>query len=93
MVAQLTKLAGLGNHLWIEVDGHAVRPIFDGGRDEGPHISAVQRVRFPNFGPMAAALASGVARAALVFDHPHYSHRQELGAAVCRALAKDLQEP
>ena len=56
----------------------------------GSRISAVQYVRFP-VGPEAAALlAEAKVHAALVIDHPNYTHRLALTEGMCRSLAKDL---
>jgi hypothetical protein len=58
----------------------------EGGRDDGQRIAAVQYIRFPV--PDLAAFQKGPA--ALVVDHPAYTHRQELSDAVRRSLAQDL---
>ena len=83
--AQLTRLTGLGDHLWLEVNGTRSRGSMEGGRDDGQRVAAVQYVRFP---VEAAALQKGLA--ALVVDHPSYMHRQELPEAVRKSLAQDL---
>jgi hypothetical protein len=84
--AALTRLTGLGEHLWLEVKGARSRGSMEGGRDDGQRVSAVQYVRFPVSDP--AALQKGPA--ALLVDHPSYTYRQELSEAVRKSLAQDL---
>jgi hypothetical protein len=83
---ELARLTGLGDHLWLETSGKRSRAAMEGGRDDGKRISAVQYVRFP--ARDAAALQKGPA--ALIVDHPAYTHRQELSDGVRRSLAQDL---
>jgi len=83
--AQLAKLVGLGRHLWLEQGGVRIAGDLEGGRDDGTKIAAVQYLRFPV--PDAQALLK---QAALVVDHPAYSHRLELSLATRRSLAQDL---
>ena len=82
---ELARLTGLGDHLWLEVAGHRSRGSMEVGRDDGERVAAVQYVRFPVHD--AAALREGPA--ALVIDHPSYTHRQELPEAVRKSLAQD----
>ena len=84
--AQLAGLTGLGDHLWLEVAGSRSRARMEDGRDDGRRIAAVQYVRFPV--PDLSALRQGPA--ALVVDHPAYTHRQELSEAARKSLAQDL---
>ena len=84
--AQLARLSGLGDHLWLELDGERLRGQMEGGRDDGNRVSAVQYVRFPV--PDREKLVKGPA--ALVIDHPAYAHRQALADATRRSLAQDL---
>ena len=84
--AQLARLTGLGDHLWLEVSGSRSRARMEVGRDDGQRIAAVQYVRFPVAD--LAALRQGPA--ALVVDHAAYTHRQELSEASRKSLAQDL---
>jgi hypothetical protein len=84
--AALARLTGLGDHLWLETAGRRNRGAMEGGRDDGKRVSAVQYVRFPV--PDAAAFREGPA--AIVIDHPAYTHRQELSDATRAELARDL---
>ena len=84
--AALARLTGLGDHLWLEIAGHRTRGTMEGGRDDGQRVSAVQYVRFP----VSDATVLQKGPAAIVIDHPAYTHRQELPEAVRAALARDL---
>ena len=85
--AELSKLYGLGRHLWLEVGGRRLRGEMEAGREEPARgAAAVQYLRFKV--PDAQALLKGPA--ALVVDHPAYSHRVELTDATRRSLSQDL---
>ena len=84
--AELARLSGLGDHLWLEVGGERLSAEMEGGRDDGKRVAAVQYVRFPVSD--RAKLLKGPA--ALVIDHPAYSHRQPLSDGARRSLAQDL---
>jgi hypothetical protein len=84
--AQLARLSGLGEHVWLEIAGRRVRGNFDPGRDDGRRVSAVQYVRFPVGGRIDPARP-----VALVIDHPNYSHRTELGPEATKSIAADLE--
>ena len=74
MKAALARLTGLGDHLWLEIAGQRTRGTMEGGRDDGQRVSAVQYVRFP----VSDATVLQKGPAAIVIDHPAYTHRQEL---------------
>lgn len=84
--AQLARLFGLQNHVWLEVGGARVKGELEPDREEPGRVSAVQYVRFRV--PDAQALLRGPAF--LVIDHPAYNHRAELPEAARRSLAQDL---
>jgi hypothetical protein len=84
--AELARLYGLRNHLWLELQGKRLRGELEPDREEPGKVSAVQYARFKV--PSAQALLQGPA--ALAFDHPAYSHRAELSDAARRSLAQDL---
>lgn len=84
--AVLAKLSGLGDHLWLESAGKRTAAEMEGGRDDGKRVAAVQYVRFPVADPRAF-----LKQAAIVIDHPAYSHRLELSEAQRRSLAQDLE--
>jgi hypothetical protein len=87
--AQLARLVGLRDHVYLEISGRRVRGELDEGREDAHRVSAVQYVRFRV--PPGTDLREGPA--ALGVDHPAYTHRQELPVAVRRALAQDLEAP
>jgi hypothetical protein len=87
--AQLAKLVGLRDHVFLEVAGERVPGVFDEGREDDRRVSAVQYVRFRL--PPGADLRNGPA--VLGVDHPAYDHRQELSEPMRRALAQDLEAP
>lgn len=91
IAATLRGLQGLGQHVWLELGGQRVRGVFEGGRDDGKRIAAIQYVRFGLDGS-AALLENASVPAALVIDHPAYQHRAALPEATRRSLAKDLRE-
>jgi hypothetical protein len=84
--AELARLYGLRDHVWLELSGKRIKGFVEPGREEPGRVSAVQYVRFKV--PDAKALAAGPA--ALVIDHPAYTHRTELPEPVRRSLAQDL---
>jgi hypothetical protein len=87
--AQLARLVGLRDHVFLEVAGQRVRGVFDEGREDDRRVSAVQYVRFRV--PAGVDLRNGPA--VLGVDHPAYDHRHELSEPVRRALAQDLEAP
>jgi hypothetical protein len=87
--AQLARLVGLRDHVFLEIGPARVRGVFDEGREDDRRVSAVQYVRFRV--PPGTDLRAGPA--AIAIDHPAYAHRQELSEAVRRALAQDLEAP
>lgn len=84
--AQLARLFGLRDHVWLEVGGVRHRGELEPNREEPGRVSAVQYVRFPV--PDAEALLRGPA--ILAIDHPAYRHRVELSEAARRSLGQDL---
>src|SRR3954462_7026570 len=86
--AQLARLTGLGDHVWLEVDGRRVQGKFDPGRDDGRRVSAVQYVRFPVGGRLDPERP-----VAVVIDHPAYSQRAEVGLEGKKSLAADVDAP
>jgi hypothetical protein len=86
--AELLRLYGLSQHLWLEVGGSRIPGEVEPGReavDRG--AAAVQYLRF-KVGD-SKALAQGPAF--LAIDHPSYTHRVELPEDVRRSLSQDLQ--
>jgi hypothetical protein len=84
--AQLARLSGLRDHVWLEVAGVRSQGELEPNREEPGRVSSVQYVRFKV--PDAQALLRGPAF--LVIDHPEYDHRAQLPEAARRSLAQDL---
>ncbi len=84
--AELARLFGLRDHVWLEVGGARVQGELEPHREEPGRVSSVQYVRFKV--PDAQALLRGPAF--LVIDHPAYGHRAGLSPAARRSLAQDL---
>ncbi|MCC6524638.1 MAG: DUF3501 family protein [Polyangiaceae bacterium] len=86
----LGELAGLEDHVGLEVDGQLVPAV--GKRPEAvpDRTTAVHYLKLPLPAPLAARLRSRAASAALVVKHPRYECRTELSAATLTALAEDL---
>ena len=84
--AQLARLYGLREHVWLELKGSRVRGEVEEGREEPGRVSAVQYVRFK----VADAQALVRGPAAIAIDHPQYGFRTELPEAARRSLAQDL---
>lgn len=78
---------GIERCVRLEIEGHVVPAVFEGGRSREDKVSAVQYVRFP-VGPRAEGLARPGAR--LVIDHPHYRASSELPDEMRAELAGDL---
>jgi hypothetical protein len=89
----LTKLIGIEDRVWMQVEGHArVHAIADEDleRETQEKTSAVHFLRFELDRAMAAAVKRG-ARLAAGIDHPHYRTAvDELPSAVRSSLAGDL---
>ena len=81
MADQLRSLTGLGKHVWLELGGERIAAEFEGGREDGARISAVQYLRFPCGAGAATRLEDMAAAAELVIDHPRYQHRVALTEA------------
>lgn len=88
----LVELAGLEQHIALEVDGQLVR-----GRNETRGVlpdrtTAVHYVKFPLGAALAAKLrdGKGATKVAWVLDHPRLAVRTELAPAVVASLAGDL---
>jgi uncharacterized protein DUF3501 len=84
--AELARLFGLRDHIWLEVAGARQRGELEPNREEPGRVSAVQYVRFPVPDPQALLRGPAV----LAVDHPAYFHRAELPEPVRRSLAQDL---
>src|SRR5579863_4405449 len=87
---RLVELAGLADHVAIEVDGAAYRAKHDprAGEEEG-RTTAVHYLKVPLPPAAALALAGRRTTAAIVVDHPSLTARAELGLATLAKIAED----
>ena len=90
VAAQLTKLTGMGKHVFFELGGKRWQARFDGDRDDGRRLAAVQYVRFPVGENAAQKLSDLSMPASLIIDHPNYRHTLVLNEGQRRSLARDL---
>jgi hypothetical protein len=90
----LVELAGLEDHVAIEVDGELHRATYHRppGFQEG-RTTAVHYLKLPLPPAAAAALVARTAKAAIVVDHPRGPARAELGREALAKLAEDLAQP
>jgi hypothetical protein len=84
--AQLARLYGLRDHVWLEVAGARIPGELEPNREEPGRVSSVQYVRFKV--PDGQGLLRGPAF--LVIDHQAYDHRAALSDGARRSLAQDL---
>jgi len=85
--AEMPLWHGIDACVRLELGGHAVPAVFEGGRSREDKVSAVQYVRFP-VGTHGDGLAEPGAR--LVIDHPHYRASAVLPDEMRAELAGDL---
>jgi Protein of unknown function (DUF3501) len=90
----LVELAGLEDHVAIEVDGelHRAKEERPPGWQEG-RTTAVHYFKVPLPPAAAASIAARGAKAAVVVDHPRYAARADLGPETLAKVAEDLAEP
>jgi len=88
--SQLDRLVGIDEHVFLDVDGSAVRATFDAKQFEADRISAVQYVRFPLGAELAAKFREPRVPVALCVDHPNYSGRTGISGEARASLAADL---
>ena len=85
----LTKLLGLENHVWIEVQGHGMaKATFDNRQISTDRISSVQYLRFQLTANQAKNFAIG---ASIVVDHPSYNMSHALSSAQRTELSVDMR--
>ena len=85
---KLGQLSGLSARVFLEVGGRRCASVFEGGRDDGRRVSAVQYLRF-QVGD-GAGLLDFTQPARLVVDHPAYPHAAALPEGMRGSLARDL---
>ena len=90
--AMLESLLGIDRAVTLEAGQTRVPGVFEGGRQTGTELSAVQYVRFPLTAAAREAMVGGEPMV-LVIDHPGYRARAVLPEDVRASLARDLGEP
>lgn len=91
--AQLVRLAGIHEHLWLDVDGlPSVQAVFEQGREkETGKVSSVQFVRFALKPAHIEAFGLLATNISLRCSHPEYTHTAALPAVSRGALFDDLR--
>ena len=87
--AELGRMRGLDEHVWLDVAGDRVAGVFETGRESESKLSAVQYVRFPLDPAMRARVVDG-APLAIVVDHAAYRCSAPVPEAVRHSLAAEL---
>jgi hypothetical protein len=88
--AELDRLVGIDEYVYLDVGDRAVRATFDEKQLEEDRISAVQYVRFPLGPEGAAAFRDPSVPARLRVEHPNYRHSAVIDGASRESLAHDL---
>jgi hypothetical protein len=89
----LTRLGGIEDHIFLELDGDRVAGKPDGSRENTSpdgKASSVQFVWFPFTAAQIARFKTPGARIIAGFDHPNYAHMAVVPEAVRAALAEDF---
>jgi len=88
--AELDRLVGIDEHVFLEVGDGTARATFDDKQFETDRISAVQYIRF-RLGPaLAAQFRDPAVPVALCVDHPNYAARTPIEGESRATLAADL---
>lgn len=87
---ELDRLIGIDEHVLLRVGAEEIRARFDEKQFEEDRISALQYIRFALDEKQALALAEPETPAALVIDHPAYTHEAALSQEVRSQLLTDL---
>ncbi len=83
-------MAGIDEHVYLDVGDTAVRASFDPRQFEEDRISAVQYLRFPLGPELAARFADPVVPVTLRVEHPAYRVSTRLDPAARASLTADL---
>jgi hypothetical protein len=89
--AELGRMRGLDEHVWLDVAGDRVAGVFETGRESESKLSAVQYVRFPLDAATRARVVDGAALA-IVVDHPAYRCSASVPEVVRESLAAELRD-
>ncbi len=88
--AELDRLIGIDEHVFLDVGGETVRATFDSKQFESDRISAVQYVRFPLGPSLAAKFSDRSVTVRLRVEHPNYAHVTEIRGDSRESLMADL---
>ncbi len=88
--AELDRLIGIDEHVFLDVGDASVRASFDAKQFESDRISAVQYVRFPLGPELACRFCDPQLAARLRVEHPNYRHSTPLEGASRASLISDL---
>ncbi len=88
--AELDRLIGIDEHVFLDVGKATVRASFDPKQFEEDRISAVQYIRFPLGAELSRRFCDASVPVELRVDHPNYSNKTRLEGEARRALMKDL---
>jgi hypothetical protein len=89
--AELDRLVGIDEHVFMAVGGSAVQATFDPKQREEDRISAVQYVKFPLGAELAERFAEPAVPVVLRVEHPSYRAATRIEGASRAALAADLK--
>jgi hypothetical protein len=89
--AELDRLIGIDEHVFLEVGGSRVQARFDPKQREEDRISAVQYVRFPLGPELAARFCERATPVLLRVEHPNYRASAPIEGESRAALSADLQ--
>jgi hypothetical protein len=88
--AELDRLVGIDEHVFLDVATETVRAAFDPKQFESDRISAVQYVRFPLGPTLAARFCDRNVAVRLRVDHPNYRQAAEIRGDSRESLIGDL---
>ena len=88
--AELDRLIGIDEHVFLDVGGASVAATFDPKQFEEERISAVQYVRFPLGPELACKFCDPSVPARLRVEHSNYRASTALDGATRASLAADL---
>jgi hypothetical protein len=88
--AELDRLVGIDEHVFLDVAGKSVQATFDPKQFEEERISAVQYVRFPLGPELACKFCDPTAPVELRIAHPNYRESVAIEGATRASLAADL---
>lgn len=88
--AELDRLVGIDEHVFLDVGGETVRATFDPKQFESDRISAVQYVRFPLGPTLACKFCDRNVPVHLRVEHPNYAQVAEIRGDSRESLIADL---